>query len=303
MSLPYFPACTGSVVSAIRLSCWSKDARCPEYVARVELGALLHQGLLQHETLRRLSRAWCRSQRWTRRVVVAWSAWYLDLDLAVAVDLPEWLTSLSKAEQKHFKSSTSGRGTTEERQGLPSNRAEQKQSKSRAKAPRARSLPKEVEGEGDTPHTPQGVEVEVYKAWRVYHPRSAPTPSKLARKHARRIVEECEGVEGALILIRWAHVSLDRWAQQLRGEAPWPDGDLITRLDLQSLGRSVTSRIAQAQAWSDRGEATRIASTRPGKASKLDIAADASALFGQMMNGAPEAPDAPDSVFSHPVAP
>jgi len=99
-------------------------------------------------------------------------------------------------------------------------------------------------------------EVQLYKVWQSFHPRASPSANPKKRKYLRTILAETEGLEAAVSLVEWVHLAKCQWARQLRGEEPWPGGELVTRTDLQSLTRSITKRLAQAQAWEDRGRTT-----------------------------------------------
>ena len=67
------------------------------------------------------------------------------------------------------------------------------------------------------------------------------------------ILTEAGSLERAGTYLAWVHQSGDLWALRLRGEAPWPDGDVTVRLDAVSLGRSLPGRLAEADAWEARG--------------------------------------------------
>jgi len=92
----------------------------------------------------------------------------------------------------------------------------------------------------------------VYGAWRVYHPRAAETPTPDATKLLGRLLVEAGGLDGALLLMEWAHVGTCERARQLRGEHPWPDGRRTVYTDLGSLSRHVASRLEMAHDWKDR---------------------------------------------------
>lgn len=102
----------------------------------------------------------------------------------------------------------------------------------------------------------------VYEAYRLTHPRKSPTVSPGDRKLIRTILGECggttaaqldEATENAALLIEWVAQAQDERARQMRGEAPWPGGDLTKRDDLDSLSRHVEPRLLMALAWRDRG--------------------------------------------------
>ena len=56
--------------------------------------------------------------------------------------------------------------------------------------------------------------------------------------------------------LAWVHTSRDEWALRLRGEAPWPDGNLKRRWSVEELGRSLGGRLDEARAWDERGRPT-----------------------------------------------
>ena len=91
----------------------------------------------------------------------------------------------------------------------------------------------------------------VYAAWRVYHPRAAETPTPDATKLLGRLLIEAGGLDGALLLMEWAHVGTCERARQLRGEAPWPDGRRTVYTDLGSLSRHVAGRLEMARSWKE----------------------------------------------------
>lgn len=92
----------------------------------------------------------------------------------------------------------------------------------------------------------------VYAAWRVYHPRAAEAPTPDAGKVLGRILIEAGGLDGALLLMEWAHLGTCERARQLRGEAPWPDGRRTVYTDLGSLSRHIASRLEMARDWKDK---------------------------------------------------
>jgi len=151
MSLPWFPTCTGAVVAATRRSHWSRASPCPEYVALVELGALHYSGLLEHESLTLLARGWGRGNRWSRRVICGWSAWYDSLDLKTRSPLPAWLVALTDAPVMHSCPSTSRTGSPEESLQVASTDAPVMHRQRTGDAPRARSTLIEEDSEGDIP--------------------------------------------------------------------------------------------------------------------------------------------------------
>jgi hypothetical protein len=93
----------------------------------------------------------------------------------------------------------------------------------------------------------------LWSVLRGYQPRRDPTPNAPALKAMRRMLAECGGLDQAGIYLAWAHHAQDRWAQRLRGEAPWPDGDTVRRMDPESLARSIGGRMEQAMAWESGG--------------------------------------------------
>jgi hypothetical protein len=92
----------------------------------------------------------------------------------------------------------------------------------------------------------------VYGAWRAYHPRAAETPTPDATKLLGRLLIEAGGLDGAMLLMEWAHVGTCERARQLRGEHPWPDGRRTVYTDLGSLSRHVASRLEMAHDWKDK---------------------------------------------------
>jgi hypothetical protein len=104
----------------------------------------------------------------------------------------------------------------------------------------------------------------LWSVFRGYQPRRDPTPSPGATKALRRLLTECRGLDGAGIYLAWVHTSQDRWARQLRGEEPWPDGAVIRRMDPESLARNLGGRFEQAEAWDRAGRPTGPARAGPG---------------------------------------
>jgi hypothetical protein len=107
-------------------------------------------------------------------------------------------------------------------------------------------------GRNATP-TPCSDEDALYAAYHGHRPRTAPTPTPDTRRHLRRILTECGGLERAATYLAWTFQSQDQYAMQLRKEAPWLDGKLIFRADLESLSVHVGKRMAQAEEWEARG--------------------------------------------------
>lgn len=92
----------------------------------------------------------------------------------------------------------------------------------------------------------------LYAAWRVYHPRAAEAPTPDTLKTLARTLTEAGGLDGALLLIEWAHVGTCERARQIQGAAPWPDGRMKALWDLESLSRHVAGRMEMAYTWKDR---------------------------------------------------
>ena len=92
----------------------------------------------------------------------------------------------------------------------------------------------------------------VYAAWRVYHPRAAETPTPDTVKTLGRLLIEAGSLDGALLLVEWAHVGTCERARQIQGAAAWPDGRLKALWDLESLSRHVAARLEMAYEWKDK---------------------------------------------------
>lgn len=88
---------------------------------------------------------------------------------------------------------------------------------------------------------------------RAARPTLGLTPTPANRKALGVILTEAGSAERAAVYLAWVHQAGDLWARRLRGEAPWPDGDVTVRLDAVSLGRSLPGRLAEADAWDARG--------------------------------------------------
>lgn len=102
----------------------------------------------------------------------------------------------------------------------------------------------------------------VYAAYRLTHPKKSPTVSPQDRKAIKAMLDECGGTTAAAIdeatatavlMIEWVAQSQDERARQVRGEAPWPRGDLTKRDELPSLGSNAGSRVEMVRAWNARG--------------------------------------------------
>ena len=113
-----------------------------------------------------------------------------------------------------------------------------------------------------------------YAAYREHHPRKAAEPSAADRKHLRALLLACGPIDAdhdadtvgrAVLLIEWVALSADEYARQLRKEAPWFDGKLIRRDDLESLSRHVDKRLDQAEEWDQRGRTDTTALTSKSK--------------------------------------
>jgi hypothetical protein len=96
-------------------------------------------------------------------------------------------------------------------------------------------------------------EATLYAAYRGARPRVPATPTPDSRKHIRRILTECGGLEQAGLYLGWTFQSQDERARQVRGEAPWPGGKVNAMTSLEELGRHVGSRMPMAEAWESRG--------------------------------------------------
>ena len=94
---------------------------------------------------------------------------------------------------------------------------------------------------------------ELYQRFRDHHPRASAAPTTDGRKAITRILAECLSVQHATIYLAWVAASGDTPARQLRGDAPWPDGEHIRRDDLESLSRHIGKRLPLALAWEARG--------------------------------------------------
>jgi hypothetical protein len=139
----------------------------------------------------------------------------------------------------------------------------------------------------------------VYEAYRLTHPRKSPTVSPGDRKSIRAMLNDCggttagrldEATENAALLIEWVAHSEDTWARQIRADAPWPDGEVIRRDNLESLARHVEPRLEMAIAWRDRGRRTAApvrapTPSRPAPAPFVSIA--------DLIRGKPDAPNTP----------
>jgi len=118
---------------------------------------------------------------------------------------------------------------------------------------------------GGKPPTPPSPASEAYAAWRAAHPRAPTKPTPDARRAVERILVETAGVEHAAVYFAWVELSADEAACRLRGEAPWPDGTVTRRDDLESLSRHIPARLPLALAWEERGrrDAPRAAPNSP----------------------------------------
>lgn len=307
MSLPYFPVSTGSVVAEIAQQKWTKTTPCPPSLARAHLGALLYAGQLDHWSMRALSRFWHYGKTRTTTLIVAWRDWYQGLQIATRVDLPQWVLKIGAGQPESQSDPIAEDTANDEDQrdtaGDGTMRGQQRDNPS----PRARSLPKEVDEErdGDTPPTPQGVEVEplpfpVFKvdpaevsaderrAWSSYR-RHLGEGDRLTRKRfgsLRARLKE-HGVDQIVALGDWLATSQHDRAVYLRQRADpmtalRPD-NCVTYLEMMVKGSRAPS----------------------GKVSPLDMAAGACDLLDRLF-GEREAVKASQpaiEVFSHPVAP
>jgi len=118
---------------------------------------------------------------------------------------------------------------------------------------------------GGKPPTPLSPASEAYGAWRAAHPRAPTKPTPDARRAVERILVETAGVEHAAVYFAWVELSADEAARRLRGDAPWPDGTVTRRDDLESLSRHIPARLPLALAWEERGrrDAPRAATNSP----------------------------------------
>lgn len=93
----------------------------------------------------------------------------------------------------------------------------------------------------------------LHAVYRGHRPRVAVTPTPDSRKALSRILAECGDLDAAATYLAWAFESQDEHARQLRGDAPWPGGQVLARCDPVSLSRNIPPRLAAAQAWDARG--------------------------------------------------
>lgn len=100
---------------------------------------------------------------------------------------------------------------------------------------------------------PKSEQDTLYGVFHGYHPLSAPAPTPDTRKALDRLLTECGGVEPACVYLAWVHESLDEYALQIRGLAPWPDGKPKARHSVEELGRHIGARMPSALAWDQRG--------------------------------------------------
>lgn len=94
---------------------------------------------------------------------------------------------------------------------------------------------------------------KLYLTWKEAHPTAAGTPTATNRKALIMILAECGTEAAAHVYLRWVAESQDERARQLRGAAPWHDGQKISRDDLVSLSRHIPTRLSSALAWDARG--------------------------------------------------
>ena len=114
----------------------------------------------------------------------------------------------------------------------------------------------------------------LYAVQRGYHPRLGLTPTREAGAALPRILAECGSLDRATSYLAWVHESQDHDARRLRGEVPWPDGNLQARHDLESLSRHTGARLSCADAWEARGR-TDLADKRTAAAPAVNVEADA----------------------------
>jgi hypothetical protein len=107
-----------------------------------------------------------------------------------------------------------------------------------------------------TPPKPDPDELRLYGVLHGHQPRRSPTPTADARKALRRLLAEAGSYERACLYLAWVHTSLDEWACQLRGAAPWPGGSVQARWSPEELARNLGGRLDRADAWDAAGRPT-----------------------------------------------
>ena len=105
--------------------------------------------------------------------------------------------------------------------------------------------------------------LDLYAVWKSAHPTSRALTAD-NRKAAIRILAECGGLEPAATYLSWVRESGDERARQIRGDAPWPDGSITRRDDLESLSRHIPARLASALEWQERDRSDRQPTPRAG---------------------------------------
>jgi len=106
-------------------------------------------------------------------------------------------------------------------------------------------------------------EGRIYSTWQGHHPRAPAAPSPKALEACQRLLKEVEGEAAALLVLRWVHECPDLWPRRIRGEAPWPGGEVVRRWDLVSIARLSPRWLPQAQAWAEEGQAAAVRAAAP----------------------------------------
>ena len=248
MSLPWFKSPTQAVL-VLQMERITEGRTATKMEAVTEIAALRASGRLITMSLAGLASIlrWNRGK--VRRLVRDWP-WTAD-GQEMNTGVPTWWTAVFEKKQvpaKPSRQETDSKQTGDEPHGRDTGA-----SRASLMEKTKTEIEKEtLSGQSDEEPSP---EVKLYKVWQSFHPRASPSPNPKKRKYLRTILAETEGLEAAVSLMEWVHLAKCRWARQLRGEEPWPDGECISRSDLQSLTRSITKRLAQAQAWEDRNRA------------------------------------------------
>lgn len=105
-----------------------------------------------------------------------------------------------------------------------------------------------------------------YRVWREVTPARKAAPSVgETRVMLQRIRQDGATVEDLAVVFRWAATSDETYPRQIRGEAPWHDGECKRHLSIETLCKAErwTKRLEEARAWSEGRAIVQQAAERP----------------------------------------
>jgi hypothetical protein len=227
VSLPWFRARTPGILAGMMRQKWTLENPCPEYVAELELSAIIASDQRDDWSIRDLASQWgwprATTHRWVRktetRLVKCWDNTHLE---------SQALTSDDETEV--------GRKWDASRTQLNTRKKEKKKKKKTSMS-------------GKKPdRSSSGKAQEVYDHWRGYHPRASERLTSDRRTMLNARIRE-SGVEACKLVTRWVHEAPG--ASFYRGEND--RNTVYTGVGTLFKARRWGDRVDKAQEWADCG--------------------------------------------------